>query len=85
MIQIGFRRLHTYAIEPKYAHSSDAGMDCFLPCDYAPLSPGEIRIIPLGFSVEIPTGYELQVRSRSGLASRGIIVGNSPGTIDAKK
>ena len=48
------------------------------------LSPGERRLIPTGFAIELPVGYEAQVRPRSGLALRqGITVVNSPGTIDA--
>ena len=48
------------------------------------LSPGEIRLIPCGFAMALPEGYEAQVRPRSGLASRnGITLVNSPGTIDA--
>jgi dUTP pyrophosphatase len=48
------------------------------------LAPGEIRLIPCGFAMAIPPGYEAQVRPRSGLASRhGITLVNTPGTIDA--
>lgn len=47
------------------------------------LSKGEIKLIPTGFKVQIPTGYEAQIRSRSGLALKGIFVLNSPGTIDS--
>src|SRR5687768_801106 len=48
------------------------------------LQPGEIRLIPCGFAMAIPPGYEAQVRPRSGLAARnGITLINSPGTIDA--
>ncbi len=48
------------------------------------LQPGEIRLIPCGFSMALPAGYEAQVRPRSGLSSRhGITLINSPGTIDA--
>lgn len=44
----------------------------------------EVKVIPTGYFVEIPEGYEIQVRSRSGLAAKsGIIVLNSPGTIDS--
>jgi dUTP pyrophosphatase len=71
-VPVKFRRLHANAKLPKYIHSGDAGMDVYLPVSYPPLSSGEIRIIPVGFAVEIPAGYELQVRPRSGLASRGI-------------
>ena len=48
------------------------------------LRPGEIRLVPCGFAMELPTGHEAQVRPRSGLASRhGVTLVNSPGTIDA--
>lgn len=48
------------------------------------LEPGEIRLIPCGFALAIPKGYEGQVRPRSGLSSKfGITLVNSPGTIDA--
>ena len=48
------------------------------------LQPGEIRLIPCGFAMAIPRGYEAQVRPRSGLASRhGITMINTPGTIDS--
>jgi dUTP pyrophosphatase len=48
------------------------------------LQPGEIRLIPCGFSMALPSGYEAQVRPRSGLSSRhGITLVNTPGTIDA--
>jgi dUTP pyrophosphatase len=52
--------------------------------DRVTLEPGEIRLIPCGFAMALPPGYEAQVRPRSGLASRqGITLINSPGTIDA--
>lgn len=48
------------------------------------LAPGEIAMIPCGFALEIPVGFEGQVRPRSGLATKfGISVPNAPGTIDA--
>lgn len=48
------------------------------------LAPGDICLVPTGFAVAIPPGFELQVRPRSGLAIKhGITVVNSPGTIDA--
>ena len=48
------------------------------------LQPGEIKLIPCGFSMSIPHGYEAQVRPRSGLATKhGITMINSPGTIDS--
>ena len=48
------------------------------------IAPGEIRVIPCGFAMAIPHGYEAQIRPRSGLASRnGVTLVNTPGTIDS--
>jgi dUTP pyrophosphatase len=48
------------------------------------IKPGEIRLVPTGFALAIPAGYEAQIRPRSGLATRhGITMINTPGTIDA--
>ena len=62
-----------------------AGFDLHAAVEAAvTLAPGEIRLIPCGFAMAIPPGYEAQVRPRSGLASRnGITLVNSPGTIDS--
>ena len=50
----------------------------------AVLQPGQIQVVPCGFALALPPGYEAQVRPRSGLASRhGITLVNTPGTIDA--
>jgi dUTP pyrophosphatase len=50
----------------------------------AVLQPGDIRVIPCGFAMALPPGYEAQVRPRSGLSSRhGVTLVNTPGTIDA--
>jgi dUTP pyrophosphatase len=52
--------------------------------DSVTVKPGEIRLIPCGFSMALPVGYEAQVRPRSGLASKhGLTMINAPGTIDA--
>ncbi|MFP4416020.1 MAG: dUTP diphosphatase [Chitinispirillaceae bacterium] len=52
--------------------------------DFVTLRPGERALVPTGFCFEIPTGYEVQLRPRSGLAAKhGITVLNTPGTIDA--
>lgn len=48
------------------------------------LGPGEIRLIPTGLAISLPTGYEMQIRPRSGLALRhGIGMVNAPGTVDS--
>jgi dUTP pyrophosphatase len=63
-----------------------AGASCFDLCAFEAgvLQPGEWRIVKTGLSMAVPVGYEIQVRSRSGLAAkRGIFVLNSPGTVDS--
>jgi dUTP pyrophosphatase len=62
-----------------------AGMDvCAAVQEDVVLAPGDIRLIPTGLYMAVPPGYEVQVRPRSGLALKhGLVVVNSPGTIDA--
>lgn len=73
---------------PEYASEGSSGMDVRAYIDNEEgkviIHPGETILVPTGLYYEIPVGYEIQVRSRSGLALKyGIIVLNSPGTIDA--
>jgi len=70
---------------PKYETSLSAGMDVRANIETeVELKPMERKLIPTGLFLEIPEGYECQVRPRSGLAfKKGITVLNSPGTIDA--
>ena len=72
---------------PSYAHVDDSGMDIRANIDAEiKLHPLERRLIPTGIYVDIPEGYEIQVRPRSGMAlTRGLTVLNTPGTIDAKE
>lgn len=67
---------------PKYAHATDAGFDLASSVDII-LQPNSLTIVPTGLIFEIPNGYEIQIRSRSGFACRGIVVNNAPGTIDS--
>ena len=70
---------------PKYSTALSAGMDVRADIE-SPiiLGPLERVIVPTGLFMEIPAGYEVQVRPRSGLAAKhGVTVLNSPGTIDA--
>lgn len=70
---------------PAYSTKLSAGMDvrAFLPGDVI-IKPLERKLIPTGLYVEIPEGYEAQIRPRSGLALKyGITVLNTPGTIDS--
>ena len=70
---------------PRYESAQAAGMD--IRCDIAEpltLQPMERRLVPTGLFIELPAGYEAQIRPRSGLAlKRGLTVLNTPGTIDA--
>lgn len=71
------------AIMPKYSHPGDAGADIYSTEDVS-IPPMSRRIISTGLYLEIPSGYEVQIRSRSGLAAKeGVFVLNSPGTIDS--
>lgn len=79
---IKFKKLDSNALLPKYAHEEDAGMDVFSNEDTF-LNPKEWALVKTGFCMELPRDYEAQVRSKSGLSLKsGIIVLNSPGTID---
>ena len=71
---------------PKYETVSSVGMDikAFIPEGKIEIEPQERKLIRTGLCLEIPKGYEVQIRPRSGLALKnGITVLNSPGTIDA--
>ena len=70
---------------PEYATPLSAGLDLCANLDEpVTLSPLERKLIPTGLFIELPQGYEAQIRPRSGLALKnGITVLNSPGTIDA--
>lgn len=70
---------------PSYATPLSAGMDLRAAMEQSiTLKPLERALVPTGLYVELPEGYEMQIRPRSGLAAKhGITVLNSPGTIDA--
>lgn len=85
MLELRFKRLTDLAVVPSYQTPQSAGMDLHAavpePID---LEPGAIHMIPCGFAMALPPGYEAQVRPRSGLAAKhGITLPNAPGTIDA--
>lgn len=82
-MKLGFKKTHPDAILPKYAHDGDAGMDVCAVEDVELIS-GKATLVSTGLIADIPTGYEIQVRPRSGLAlKQNITVWNSPGTIDS--
>lgn len=72
--------------DPEYVHASDSGFDlrAAIPYSSLVLEAGAICAVPVGLKVQVPVGYELQVRPRSGLAFKhGVTVLNAPGTVDA--
>lgn len=82
MVTLGLKKVHPDAKLPTYAHEGDAGMDVYSVEDIK-IKPYVPTMVHTGLVAEIPKGYELQVRSRSGLAAKhGVFVLNSPGTID---
>jgi len=70
---------------PRYATAGSAGVDlCAAVTGDLTIQPGETVLVPTGFAIELPEGYEAQVRPRSGLAIRDQIgLLNAPGTIDS--
>jgi dUTP pyrophosphatase len=84
LVRFRIRRLHENAVIPRYAHgpAEDAGMDLHAVAHVA-LVPGESKLVPTGLAIELPPGYEAQIRPRSGLALRhSITLPNAPATID---
>lgn len=84
MIEIGILNKSLYPL-PAYAKEGDSGMDVRANISESyTLRPFERHLFPTGIFIELPKGYEIQVRSRSGLAlKQGLMVLNSPGTIDS--
>jgi dUTP pyrophosphatase len=85
-VRLAIRRLSPHATIPGYQTPGSAGLDIHacLPDSPVTLAPGDIAIIPTGLALAIPTGFEAQVRPRSGLATRhGLSIPNAPGTIDS--
>ena len=83
IIQVPIELCHPDAKIPQYAHIDDSGLDIYALDDYT-IAPGETKLIPTGFKVALPPGYELQVRPKSGRALKTKLrIANTPGTIDA--
>jgi dUTP pyrophosphatase len=86
-MRVAFVRLHPEARLPQRMSAAAAGLDlsaCLGAGQQLALPPGGRALVPTGLSLRLPSGYEGQVRPRSGLALRhGVTVLNSPGTIDA--
>ena len=67
---------------PSYQTEGSSGMD-LVSTESVMLYPYTPTLVDVGFKASCPTGFEFQIRSRSGLASRGVFVLNSPGTVDS--
>jgi len=85
LLTVAFKRLSSAAILPEYATSGAAGMDLAAAIDEPiVIDPGAVTLVPCGFAMALPHGFEAQVRPRSGLAAKhGVTVLNTPGTIDS--
>ena len=81
-LDLGYVKLNDDAVEPKYNYDGDSGFDLYSTEDVT-IPPFGRVLIPTGLSFDIKDGYEIQVRSKSGLAlNQGLMVLNSPGTVD---
>lgn len=82
-LEIKIKKINSEATIPNYVHDGDAGMDLF-SCENYTLKPRERKVFVIGLKFEIPKGYEMQIRPKSGLTLKyGITVLNTPGTIDS--
>ncbi len=83
-MKINVKIIKDSAVLPEYKTLHSAGADLYACLETSiNIKPMEIFLVPTGIIIEIPEGYEAQVRPRSGLAAQGLILPNSPGTIDA--
>ena len=81
-LKILFKKLNKSAIVPTYAKANDCCCDLYSVEDVT-ITPGQRKLIDTGIAIELPLGFEAQIRPRSGNAWKsGITVLNSPGTID---
>jgi dUTP pyrophosphatase len=82
LLPLNYQVIHPDAVHPKYNYESDSGFDLHSVEDLE-VSPFGRILVPTGLCFDIKDGYEIQVRSKSGLALKhGLMVLNSPGTVD---
>lgn len=82
-VSVKFTKLVQDALKPEFKSEAASGADLHAS-EYGSVPPGGVALVSTGICVAIPKGYEIQIRSRSGLAAKfGVFVMNSPGTIDA--
>ena len=85
MTKIQIKKISNEVLTPKYETLGSSGMDLAAHIEHnITINSGDKALVPTGFSLSIPQGYEVQIRPRSGLAAKkGITVLNTPGTIDS--
>lgn len=82
-MKVRIKKLHPDAVIPKYATLGSSGFD-LVAIEDVELRPSETRLVKTGLAIDVGTGYELQVRPRSGLSLKSPLrVANSPGTVDS--
>jgi dUTP pyrophosphatase len=81
-VDLNYIKSHKDSKDPSYAYKTDSGFDLYT-VEEVNFKPFERKLVPTGLSFDIPEGYEIQVRTKSGLAiNQGLMVLNSPGTVD---
>lgn len=81
-VDLGYVKTNENTVDPSYAYISDSGFDLYSTEDLW-IHAFDRSLVPTGLVLDIPEGYEIQVRSKSGLAlKQGLMVLNSPGTVD---
>jgi dUTP pyrophosphatase len=82
-VHLKVEKIHPEAVIESYAHDGDSGLDLYA-VEEVVLEPNTPTLVPTGLKIEIPYGYEGQIRPKSGLAlNNNITVANTPGTIDS--
>jgi dUTP pyrophosphatase len=84
MITVRFKKLSPDAVIPTVAHggyADNSGAD-LVAIESVNLIPGDVCAVSTGLAIELPIGFEAQIRPRSGMGKQGIIIPNAPGTID---
>jgi dUTP pyrophosphatase len=80
-IEVKFEKIHKDAKLPTRATDGRAYYDCYSAEEIAIL-PGQIKVVSTGLKIQPPPGYFIDIRPRSGMASKGITINNAPGTLD---
>lgn len=82
-VTVVFERIRAYAVIPTFGSEEAAGMDLYAVGDYE-IQPRQVVMIRTGLKMQLPKGFEGQIRPRSGLATKNLLtVVNAPGTVDS--